>query len=61
VFPLAVELNQFALKVSTHVGHDLFHPGEVAFGEDLVPELSYENQVNVHRKYAMSTSSDRLR
>jgi hypothetical protein len=41
------ELDQFGFEVGAHRPRDLFHPGEVPVGEDVVPELRHEDQVSV--------------
>ncbi|BCJ75756.1 hypothetical protein CS0771_53000 [Catellatospora sp. IY07-71] len=58
VVVLAVELDQLGLEVGADVAHDLFHPGQVPVAEHLVPELRHEDQVDVHRKNAVSAGTD---
>jgi hypothetical protein len=51
VVVLAVELDQLGLEVTAHVSHDLFHPGQVAVIEYLVPELRYGTVLLVQLRY----------
>ncbi|GHG30951.1 hypothetical protein GCM10018777_53400 [Streptomyces albogriseolus] len=57
---LAVELDQFGLEVLAHGPHDLLAPRQVSVGEDLVPVLRHENQVDVHTEDTVTTSTNVL-
>src|SRR5690606_39171153 len=57
VIVFAVELDQFGAEVAAHVTHDLFASGQDLVGEDTAPVLSYENQVNVKRRYHAPATS----
>src|SRR5690606_27951364 len=60
VVVLAVELHQFGLEVLTHGPHDLLAPRQVPIGEDLVPVLRHENQVDMHPEDTVTTSTNVL-
>jgi hypothetical protein len=56
----AVELHQLGLEVLAHGPHDLLAPRQVLVGEDLVPVLRHENQVNMHPEDAVTTCTNVL-
>src|SRR5690606_37592851 len=60
VVVLAVELDQLGLEVLAHGPHDLLAPRQVPVGEDRVPVLRHENQVDMHPEDTVTTSTNVL-
>ena len=56
----AVELDQLGLEVLAHGLHDLLAPRQVPVGEDRVPVLRHENQVDMHSEDAVTTCTNVL-
>ncbi|GAA1103321.1 hypothetical protein GCM10009663_52230 [Kitasatospora arboriphila] len=50
---LAVELDRLGLEVLAHGAHDLLAPRQVPVGEDGVPVLRHEDQMDVHAEDAV--------
>src|SRR5664279_1403865 len=55
---LAIELDQFSLKIITDAGEDAMEIGEDLFGENFAPGFCHEDQVNMHHKDTVSAVAD---
>jgi hypothetical protein len=58
VIVLAIELDQFSLKVITDAGEDAVEIGEDLFGENFAPVFCHEDQVSMHHKDTVSAVTD---